>query len=107
MGWNIGVKTNSLEIPDELQASIIARAEDSGNYISFYKNKICFDYDAMEYMDFLWQDWVEESLDHPSVNGDVVFISASGDNCGEIWGYRFIQGKRHNITADVIYKIND
>ncbi|SPX87662.1 Uncharacterised protein [Mycobacteroides abscessus] len=40
-------------------------------------------------------------LNDPSVNGDVVFICAEGDQAGEIWGYRFKEGQMVKLASTI------
>lgn len=103
MGWFIGVKTNTLRMSRKVADYLVESAENNGQYIDYDdKDGIGFDGDAMEHMDFLWEDWALNSLNDPSVNGDVVFLSAEGDNQGDIWGYRFKAGVPYRLKAKEI-----
>lgn len=102
MGWNIGVKTNTLKMSEEVAEKFNAAAEENDQYVEYSERYgLLLNEDAMEHMDFLWEDWVQEVLNDPSVNGDVVFMSAEGDNAGDIWGYRFKNGKCFELVANV------
>ena len=103
MSWNIGIRENTLVIGDNEVADRLIEDADA-NYQNIFiddRSRIVFDSDAMEHMDFLWEDWALKALDDPSVNGDVVFMSAEGDNRGGIWGYRFKAGKMTELKAVV------
>lgn len=103
MGWSIGVNINTLRMDQEVADRLIDSADNNGHCISYDPDEgISFDQDAMEHMDFLWQEWAQEILDHPSVNGDVVFGSLEGDNKGSNWGYRFKAGKVTTLKAKVV-----
>lgn len=104
MGWNIGVKTNTLRMKQIVADRLIEASEENGQPYLDYSDKhgIGFCYDAMEHMDFLWQTWALKILDDPSVNGDVVFMSAEGDNAGDVWGYRFKEGIPYTLTPKEI-----
>lgn len=104
MGWKIGVRENTLRMSDEVFNALATAAENEGNYIGMYNGLIEFDDNAMEWMDFLYNDWAIEILNDPSVNGDVVFASTEGDNSGDIWGYRFKNGKMSTLVAEVTMK---
>ena len=93
MSWSIGIKTNELVVSKACFEELKVWAEDEGHYI--YQNKdgtIQFDCDAMEHMDFVGDESAQEILNRHKVVGDVVFMSAEGDNAGDIWGYRFKGG---------------
>lgn len=105
MSWSIGVKTNTLKMSMDVADKLVEAASENGHSISYSESRgLDFDPDAMEWMDFLSMDWSREILDHPSVNGDVVFMSAEGDDAGDIWGYRYIQGKITRLIPVVTYE---
>lgn len=105
MGWNIGVKENTLRMDQEVADRLIESAENFGHYLTYDdKYGISFDADTMEHMDFLSSDWALDILYHPSVNGDVVFMSSEGDNAGEVWGYRFMNGVPLTLEPVISYK---
>jgi hypothetical protein len=97
MGWQISVQTNELVIPKEFRSKFVELAEENDQYISIAEKdsnwskegNVQFNDDAMEHMDFLWDDWVTELQKEMKAVGDVVFMSAEGDNSGDIWGYSF------------------
>ncbi len=104
MGWNIGIKTNTLKMSMDVADKLVEAAQENYQSISYSETYgLEFDYDAMEHKDFLWEDWALDALNDPSVNGDVVFMSAEGDNRGEIWGYRFKNGVPYILEPVVTF----
>lgn len=101
MSWNIGIKENTLKMPPDVVEKLIAVGEENYHNLSFYKDKLYFDSDAMEHMDCVWEDWFLDTLKDTDTNGDVVFMSAEGDNSGKIWGYRFKNGAMTKLKAIV------
>lgn len=103
MSWSIGIKTNTLRMSRKVADRLIESAENNGHYLTYENDAgLWFDGDAMEHMDFLWEKWALKILNDPSVNGDVVFISAEGDNRGDIWGYRFKAGVPYKLASKEI-----
>jgi hypothetical protein len=89
MAWSIGVILNTLVVPEDVQDKLIDLVEPEGHNIDICDGKIEFDYDAMEHMDFLWDDEVQVLLESANSHGVVVFGSVEGDNAGDFWGYKF------------------
>lgn len=114
MGWRIGIKENTLRMDQEVAYKLIATSEASRPYLSYSDTngiEFCLDAmqhidfpDCLEHIDFLWEDWALDILNHPSVNGDVVFMSAEGNNDGKIWGYRFMNGVPLFLDPVISYK---
>lgn len=102
MSWSIGVYKNTLRMSVKVAQRLIAEASENGQRL-YYSNEdgLSLDPDAMEWMDFFWDDWAIEALNDPSVNGDVVFLCADGDQAGQIWGYRFTSGHMVKLSAAV------
>lgn len=105
MSWSIGIKTNTLRMSMDVADKLVEAAYEEGHIISYSETYgLSFDPDAQEWMDFLGMGWSREILDHPSVNGDVVFMSTEGDNKGDIWGYRYTQGKLSRLIPVVTFE---
>ncbi|QSM87557.1 hypothetical protein I3U44_17155 [Mycobacteroides abscessus subsp. bolletii] len=86
----------------EVAEKLIAKAEANGHNLHYSDEYgLLLDHDAMEWMDFFWDDWPADVLNDPSVNGDVVFICAEGDQAGEIWGYRFKEGQMVKLASTI------
>ena len=106
MSWNINVKTNTVRVPKEHRKKFEELAENFSEGCLDYiapDGEICFMSDAMEHMDFLWEDWVSNFQKEIKLDGDVVFMSAEGDNSGDIWGYRFKpDGTITRLSAKVV-----
>jgi hypothetical protein len=105
MSWQIGVKENTLKITKECFAELEKWGENEGHSLYHKQNgTIAFDSDAMEHMDFISDDDVRCIIVKHGGLGDVVFMSAEGDNRGAIWGYRFKKGKCVSLNAVVTYE---
>jgi hypothetical protein len=96
MGWNIGVLENTLQVPkDNIEACNTAlmktdegpRTWDNGPVQS--KGNIYFSRDDYEHMDYLARADVCDVFKTFKAQGEVIFLSAEGDNKGEVWGYQF------------------
>ncbi|OHT91262.1 hypothetical protein BKG70_00575 [Mycobacteroides chelonae] len=102
MSWHIGEYKNTLRMSRETAERLIVEASQNGhNLVYDNEDGLILDCDAMEWMDFFWDDWATEALSDPSVNGDVVFLCADGDQAGQIWGYRFKNGHMVKLSAEV------
>ncbi|WP_100474218.1 hypothetical protein [Mycobacteroides abscessus] len=102
MSWQIGVYKNTLRMSTVVAERLITVAGANNHRISYSeKDGLSLDPDAMEWMDFFWDDWAIDALNDPSVNGDVVFLCAEGDQAGQIWGYRFKHGHMAKLSAEV------
>lgn len=106
MGWNIALISNTVKISracaEDLfnaqnEASCGELWGDSDDVV--YKNKLSFDPDHMEHMDYLQDDVFQDVLKKHKVKGDVCFGSLEGDNAGSFWGYRF-DGKGGMTSLD-------
>lgn len=104
MGWSISVLKNTLRMRDEIAEELEVIAGVRDHMIGYSSESgIEFDYDAMEHMDFLWEEWADAALDDPSVNGEVIFYSSEGDNMGEAWGYRYENGKKTTLKGNLVF----
>lgn len=111
MGWSIGIHKNTLLVSEDTVNKLQALFEETGEYdlefsaIGGGSYKVEFISDYMEHMDVLWNDEIRKIIMADSENfGEVVFISAEGDNAGDIWGYRFADGKCTLLTGDIVIR---
>ncbi len=99
MSWSIGLMLNDLQIPSHLQTELEELASENYHEIDFEKDgNICFDGDAREHQDFLWEEWFQEFALSNQLNGVVIWASVECDNSGEIWGYVFESGKYSKLS---------
>jgi hypothetical protein len=62
---------------------LVGYMDDEGN------NRLYFNPDNMEHMDYVSDKNVQNVLMRHKVSGDICFSSENGDNAGTAWGYRF------------------
>jgi hypothetical protein len=90
MGWYINLVKNDLTLSSKAEAAINAISSDIG--ASAKDGKLVFKRDHLEHMDYMWQEKVRQVLSANKVSGEVCFSSSDGDNKGQAWGYRYVDG---------------
>jgi len=115
MGWQIQVLENTVVVPEEY-AERLFEAGDGEHFfgeasdVLDEEGHLHFESDAMEHMDYLWDDDILAVLEDAQVNGRVVFSSNEGDNAGTWWAYDFNNGvvtQSRGETANSIAQTSD
>lgn len=91
MGWNIGLEKNTVEINNKIAKELFKIDEniwDSEEDV-IYQNRLSFNPEHSEHMDYMWNEKVQNILKKHKVEGQICFTSNEGDNSGEAWGYEF------------------
>ncbi len=94
MGWHISCEENTVEISKECAKDLFAAQKYSEEFWYeleevAYRNKLSFNDDHMEHMDFVWNPHLLAVLQKHKVKGRITFASYEGDNAGRAWGYDF------------------
>jgi hypothetical protein len=95
MGWNIDLDVNTLKFPSrEAAEEVVSWGDENGfcwNPVEDVDGWLVDfdDQDAMEHMDILWDENIQEIILRHGAVGDICFSSSEGDDAGEEWGYRF------------------
>jgi len=115
MGWSIECLENTLKISRECAEELYFNGlheyywpedDEDDRLEQVYDEEtglIEFNPDHMEHQDFLFRDDVQAILKKHKVNGEVLWTSADGDNCGENWGYRFKDGECTRLKGTVLW----
>lgn len=108
MSWSIGLIFNTVELTDECSEALNVYAESQyEDCVYAYDNRLEFDSDAMEHMDFLHDPEVLAILQEHNVSGTVRFASVEGDNSGTMWEHRFINGDYSYKSMDLMDVVID
>lgn len=112
MSWSIGIHKNTLlvtkETVDRFNYEAASRYE--SEHLDFYLAEndmyyVDFNSDYGEHMDVLCEDWIHHIMISDMKNsGEAVFISAEGDNAGDIWGYRYKDGECTILEGEIVIK---
>lgn len=105
MGWRINLVKNDLPLAPEACAEI--NALNHHRQIKAYDGKLVFDRDHLEWMDYVNEPELLAVLERHKVNGEILWSSSEGDNRGERWGYRFVDGAMTKITGETLVETND
>lgn len=108
MGWQINLVENTLVVPEaaipdlrEIAAGIDCDwGYDEDADITDEDGHFIFSDDAMEHMDYMWNEELQVVLTKHKANGEVIFNSFQGDNRGQAWGYRFVNGKLTELSGN-------
>jgi len=109
--WSINLVTNTVKISKKVAIDLLATnasiaaycREDAGYLIRACKGdepdliaqimdddqRLIFNPDHYEHMDYVDDREVQAVLQKHKVKGDICFASEEGDNAGTAWGYRF------------------
>lgn len=102
MGWSIHEVKNTVDLPKAAEAPIrkwALKTIDIDDVVA--DGKLYFNPDYMEHMDFLWQEGFDVLAKKFKLNGEVCFGSLDGDNAGEFWGYRFVDGLMTKLIGEL------
>jgi hypothetical protein len=110
MGWSICLLENTVKISKKCAEALWDATVyhgtnenpywDGKEYVT-YKERLTFNADHWEHMDYVWQEEVLSVLLEYKVNGDITFGSLEGDNEGEFWGYRFKDGVKTELVGTI------
>lgn len=108
MGWQISLQTNDVHITDECAKDLWEATGKENPWwdeeeVTDGENRLFFNCDHMEHMDYMWNKAIQAVLLKHKVNGDICFSSADGDNSGDNWGYRFKDGVMTRLRGVVTY----
>lgn len=111
MSWRIANLVNTVAISKKCAKDLFDASMEFGDEIwldvdsVIEDGKLSFSSDAMEHMDYLWNDHIQAVLLKHKVSGDVCFGSLEGDNAGSFWGYRFDgKGVVINLKGELSWK---
>lgn len=110
MGWRIGVIENTVEVSPEV-AEEVFKADGGRTFYEVdevtYDDRLYFDDDHGEHMDYLHDERIQKALLKGRVNGRVAFASVEGDDSGEWWTYTFRDGNCVKNSGKIIDLIPD
>lgn len=102
MGWYITNVSNTIKVTPECAAELAEKADwvfDDPEYVCDEDGLITFCEDHMEHMDYLHEPIIQKVLMKHKVTGEATFASSQGDNKGQSWGHRFVDGKYTLLTG--------
>lgn len=115
MSWHINLEKNTVKITSEIalalyqsDADVVSAWQDECEWpmldgIISGNEKLVFNSDHMEHMDYVSDERIQEILKRFKVKGDICFSSNEGDNNGQKWGYRFDgKGGMVELTQDEV-----
>lgn len=90
--WSITCLDNTVIVNKEIAKELFENANSDYWYDLeevIYDEKLTFNSDHNEHMDYISDDRVQNILKKHKVKGMIVFLSADGDNSGSLWAYDF------------------
>lgn len=113
MSWSVAKITNSVRISEAVALDLIEKfpniavirgVEQPQPSDLLDGDKLFFNYDHSEHMDWLDNDILATLAAH-NVEGDITFGSLEGDNRNTYWGYRFDgKGNFRHLTGKVVWE---
>ena len=112
--WSIAELENTITVTEECVKDLFENGQEHEDEIWWsiedvaYNDKLYFNPDHSEHMDYLWNEKVQEILNKHKVEGRVCFADVEGDSSGSFWGYRFDgQGNLENLKGEVVWSLNE
>jgi site-specific DNA-adenine methylase len=108
MGWNIGLTENTVNINEKIAKDLFKAMKNECIWYDVEEvmdnNKLYFNSDHMENMDYVAHEKVQKILKKHKVEGKVCFLSSEGDNKGSFWGYEFDgKGNMFELEGKIVW----
>lgn len=107
MGWQINCMYNDLTISEDCAIELFEKQTDSTWWeledVRENDGTITFNDDHMEGMDYLYDAEIRKILLKHKVNGEVHFNCADGDQAGQAWGHRFVNGQYTELIGIITF----
>lgn len=108
--WTIHLITNSVKVTEKCAKDLLKAGkhdpfEDLDDVLKYgSKDKLFFNSDHYEHMDWLHEKKLQNVLKKHKVEGDITFADFEGDACGSMWGYRFDgKGGMTTLTGNIVW----
>ena len=102
--WQIHLIKNEPEISVAC-AKEIRRATKAEYSNTIVDNKLNFDSDNYEHMDFCQNEKIQKILKKHKIKGDICFLDAEGSSELQMWGYRFDgNGNMEHLSGNITWQ---